>query len=133
MLRVGVEDSGRGPWACWAAGGRVAAMARGGGDVQVMGAPPLLFFYHRPGAQALECARLFNDAGREICERAPRRLKSLCQGPLQDTDLACRELTRAMADGHVGEDIGNHLGTRDPNDEGLNTFLQPCAGEGAAA
>src|SRR5207248_4408053 len=93
---------------------------------------PLLFFYHRPAAQALECARLFNDAAREICARAPRRLKSLCQVPLQDTDLACRELTRAMADGHVGVHIGNHVGTRDLNDEGLITFLEHCAGEGAA-
>ena len=37
-----------------------------------------------------------------------------------------------MADGHVGVHIGNHVGTRDLNDEGLITFLEHCAGEGAA-
>ncbi|HEY2340075.1 MAG TPA: amidohydrolase family protein, partial [Steroidobacteraceae bacterium] len=56
----------------------------------------------------------------------------LCQVPLQDTDLACRELSRAMADGHVGVHIGNHVGPRELNDEGLITFLQHCAAEGAA-
>jgi len=70
-----------------------------------------------------------NDAAREICAHAPRRLKSLCQVPLQDTDLACRELSRAMAEGHVGVHIGNHVGARDINDEGIITFLQHCAAE----
>jgi aminocarboxymuconate-semialdehyde decarboxylase len=59
-------------------------------------------------------------------------LKSLCQVPLQDTELACRELSRAMADGHIGVHIGNHVGGRELNDEGLITFLQHCAAEGAA-
>jgi len=70
-------------------------MDRDGVDVQVMCVTPALFAYQRPAAQGLECARLFNDAAREICAHAPRRLKSLCQVPLQDTDLACRELSRA--------------------------------------
>ena len=30
-----------------------------------------------------------------------KRLQALCQVPLQDVDLACRELERAMAAGHV--------------------------------
>src|SRR6059058_4926959 len=51
---------------------------------------------------------------------------------LEAMDRACRELTRAMADGHVGVHIGNHVGARDLNDEGLITFLEHCAGEGAA-
>ncbi len=132
MLMVGDEEFRPVTSACWDAAVRLEAMDRDGVDVQIICTTPLLFLYHRPAAQALECARLFNDAAREICERAPRRLKSLCQVPLQDTDLACRELTRAMADGHVGVHIGNHVGTRDLNDEGLITFLEHCAGEGAA-
>jgi aminocarboxymuconate-semialdehyde decarboxylase len=37
-----------------------------------------------------------------------------------------------MADGHIGVHIGNHVGARELNDEGLITFLQHCAAEGAA-
>jgi len=73
---------------------RLEAMDRDGVDVQIMCVTPLLFGYHRPAAQALEYVRIFNDAARELCAHAPRRLKSLCQVPLQDTDLACREVSR---------------------------------------
>src|SRR4029077_7605885 len=95
-------------------------------------ATPLLFYYHRQPAQALEVARIFNDAAPEIAAAEPRRLKALCQVPRQDTELACRELSRAMADGHVGVQIGNHVGARELHDEGIITFLQHCAAEGAA-
>jgi aminocarboxymuconate-semialdehyde decarboxylase len=118
--------------ACWDADVRLEAMDRDGVEVQIMCATPVLFSYHRPAAQALEVSRIFNDAARELCARAPRRLKSLCQVPLQDPQLACRELSRAMADGHVGVHIGNHVGERDLHDEGIITFLQHCAAEGAA-
>jgi aminocarboxymuconate-semialdehyde decarboxylase len=118
--------------ACWDPAVRLAAMDRDGVDVQIMCATPVLFAYQRPAAQALECARVFNDAALEICAANPRRLKSLCQVPLQDTELACRELSRAMDDGHLGVHIGNHVGMRDLNDEGIITFLQHCAAEDAA-
>src|SRR6266513_2307082 len=114
MLMVGEREFRPVTSACWDPAVRLEAMDRDGVDVQ------------------LECARLFNDAAREICAHAPRRLKSLCQVPLQDTELACRELSRAMTEGHVGVHIGNHVGARDLSDAGLSTFLQHCAAEGAA-
>jgi aminocarboxymuconate-semialdehyde decarboxylase len=132
MLMLGAEEFRPVTSACWDAAVRLEAMDRDGVDVQIMCVTPLLFGYHRPAAQALECVRIFNDAARELCAHAPRRLKSLCQVPLQDTDLACRELSRAMADGHIGVQIGNHVGPRELNDEGIITFLQHCAAEGAA-
>jgi len=132
MLMIGNREFRPVTAACWDPAVRLEAMDRDGVDVQVMCATPVLFSYDRPAAQALECARIFNDAAREICAAQPRRLKSLCQVPLQATDLACRELSRAMADGHVGVHIGNHVGPRELNDEGLITFLQHCAAEGAA-
>jgi aminocarboxymuconate-semialdehyde decarboxylase len=132
MLMVGEREFRPVTAACWDVQVRLADMDRDGVDVQIMCATPVLFAYHRPAAQALECARIFNDAARAMCAAAPRRLQSLCQVPLQDTDLACRELSRAMADGHLGVHIGNHVGTRDLDDAGLITFLQHCAAEGAA-
>jgi len=132
MLMVGEREFRPVGAACWDPQLRLEHMDRDGVEVQIMSATPLLFAYERPAAQALECARIFNDAARELCSHAPRRLKSLCQVPLQDTELACRELSRAMADGHVGVQIGNHVGARELNDEGILTFLEHCAGEGAA-
>jgi len=132
MVMVGDREFRPVTAACWDPAVRLAAMDRDGVDVQIMSATPVLFGYQRPAAQALECARIFNDAALEICAANPRRLKSLCQVPLQDTDLACRELSRAMDDGHLGVHIGNHVGMRDLNDEAIITFLQHCAAEDAA-
>ena len=69
---------------------------------------------------------LFNDAALELCQRSPERLKALCQAPLQDIDASCREVSRAVRAGHLGVQIGNHVGPRNLDDEGLITFLQHC-------
>ncbi len=118
--------------ACWDAAKRLEEMDRDGIDLQVMCSTPVLFAYARPAAQALYCAQLFNDAGLELAARGKGRLRTLCQVPLQDTDAACKELTRAMQAGHLGVQIGNHVGDRDLDDAGIVTFLQHCAAEGAA-
>jgi len=118
--------------ACWDAKRRLEEMDRDGVDLQLICATPILFAYNRPAEHAAECAQLFNDAAREICAAGQERLLSLCQVPLQDTDAACKELSRAMNDGHVGVQIGNHVGERNLDDEGIITFLQHCADEGAA-
>jgi aminocarboxymuconate-semialdehyde decarboxylase len=113
--------------ACWDADVRLNDMDNDGVDIQIVSATPVLFAYQRPAEQAMECARIFNDALLEITTGSDDRLIPLCQVPLQDTDLACRELERALASGHKGVQIGNHVGDRDLDDEGLITFLQHCA------
>jgi aminocarboxymuconate-semialdehyde decarboxylase len=75
---------------------------------------------------------LFNDAALELCSRGKGRLKSLCQVPLQNTDAACKELTRCMKAGHFGVQIGNHVQGKNLDDPGILTFLHHCADEGAA-
>ncbi|MGE0736838.1 MAG: amidohydrolase family protein [Alphaproteobacteria bacterium] len=118
--------------ACWSVTRRLEDMDRDGIDVQVMCATPVLFAYARPADQALEVAKFFNDAALEMCAQAPDRLFALCQVPLQDIDLACKELSRAMKAGHLGVQIGNHVGLRNMDDDGVVAFLQHCAAEGAA-
>jgi aminocarboxymuconate-semialdehyde decarboxylase len=87
----------------------------------------LLFAYQRKLSEAEDCARLFNDLALEMCARSNGRITALAQVPLQDTDASCRELERAIAHGHRGVQIGNHVADRDLDDEGLITFLQHCA------
>ena len=118
--------------ACWDPELRLTEMDRDGIDTQVISATPVLFAYERPVAHALDCARLFNDAALELCSRGKGRLKSLCQVPLQNIDAACTELTRCMDAGHLGVQIGNHVGDKNLDDAGIITFLTHCAEEGAA-
>ena len=114
--------------ACWDADVRLADMDRDGVDLQVVSATPVLFAYGRPAAQAMECARIFNDALLELCAAGRGRLVPIAQVPLQDTELACRELDRCLAAGMRGVQIGNHVGDRDLDDDALVEFLAHCAG-----
>jgi aminocarboxymuconate-semialdehyde decarboxylase len=118
--------------ACWDPELRLREMDRDGIDIQIMSATPVLFAYDRPVEHALDCARLFNDAALELCARGKGRLKSLCQVPLQDIDASCKELSRCMSAGHLGVQIGNHVGDKNLDDPGIVTFLHHCANEGAA-
>ncbi|GGO83379.1 2-hydroxy-3-carboxy-6-oxo-7-methylocta-2,4-dienoate decarboxylase [Marinobacterium nitratireducens] len=132
MLMFGNKEFRPVTSAVWSAEQRLADMDRDGIDIQVISATPVLFAYGRNAKEAAECARLFNDAARELCAINPDRLMSLAQVPLQDVDLACTEISRIMREGHLGVQIGNHVGDRDLDDEGIMTVLQHCAAEGAA-
>lgn len=118
--------------ACWDADVRLQEMDRDGVDLQIISATPVLFSYERPVEHALDCAQLFNDAALDLCGRGKGRLKSFCQVPLQDIDAACKELSRCMRAGHLGVQIGNHVGNKNLDDSGIVTFLHHCADEGAA-
>ena len=118
--------------ACWDPEVRLRAMDWDGIEIQILSATPVLFAYDRPVEHALDCARLFNDAALELCARGKGRLKALCQIPLQDIDASCKELSRCMRAGHLGVQIGNHVGEQNLDDPGIVTFLHHCADEGAA-
>jgi aminocarboxymuconate-semialdehyde decarboxylase len=118
--------------ACWDPDIRLSEMDRDGVEMQVLSATPVLFAYERPVEHALDCAQLFNDAALELCAKGKGRLKSLCQVPLQDVDASCKELTRCMRAGHLGVQIGNHVGEKNLDDPGIVTFLHHCADQGAA-
>ncbi len=117
---------------CWNVARRIEDLDRDGIDLQVISATPVLFAYGRPAPQALEVAKFYNDAALEMCAKSGGRLAALCQVPLQDPDLACKELSRAMKAGHRGVQLGNHVGAKDFDDEGIVAFLQHCAAENAA-
>jgi aminocarboxymuconate-semialdehyde decarboxylase len=118
--------------ACWDPEVRLREMDRDGVDLQIISATPVLFAYERPVQDALDCAQLFNDAALELCSKGQGRLKAFCQVPLQNIDAACKELTRCVEAGHLGVQIGNHVGSKNLDDAGIETFLHHCADEGAA-
>jgi aminocarboxymuconate-semialdehyde decarboxylase len=116
--------------ALWDPARRIEEMDRDGVDLQLFCATPVMFGYAHPVERAAAWAQRMNDRALEFAAHAPQRLKALAQVPLQDTDAACREASRAKAAGHVGVQIGNHVGERNLDDEGLVTFLAHCAREG---
>jgi aminocarboxymuconate-semialdehyde decarboxylase len=126
MLMVGDESFRPVYSATWDVAKRLEEMDRDRIDHQVMRVTPVLFAYLRKPKHALDCARLFNDMALEMCEGSSCRIHAVAQVPLQDVDASCREVERAMTSGHIVE-IGNHLGDKDFDDEGILTFLHHCA------
>ncbi len=113
----------------WDAERRLALMDEQGVQQQVNCATPVMFGYAWDARRTADWAARMNDEVLGYCSADASRLKALGQVPLQDTELACREATRAMAQGCIGVQIGNHVGDRDLDDEGLVQFLIHCANE----
>ncbi|WP_447653412.1 amidohydrolase family protein [Microbacterium sufflavum] len=130
MIMLGESEFRRIGDDCWDAEVRLADMDADGVEMQVVSPTPLFFSYDKSGDEAVKVARLFNDLALEICGPAPDRLIPFAQVPLQDPDAACVEADRAIASGHAGVEIGNHVGDRDLDDAGIVTFLQHCAERG---
>ncbi|MER6671251.1 amidohydrolase family protein [Amycolatopsis japonica] len=130
MIMMGDKEFRRIGADCWDAETRLLDMDADGVRAQVVSPTPAFFNYGRTGEQAARIARIFNDLALEIVAPAPDRLIPFCQVPLQDTDAACRELERCLAAGHRGVEIGNHVGDRDLDSAGVETFLQHCASLG---
>lgn len=130
MIMLGTAEFRRIGADCWDAEARLSDMDADGVDIQVVSPTPVFFSYDRPGDEAVKVARIFNDLALEICEPARDRLLPFAQVPLQDPDAACAEVDRAVASGHVGVEIGNHVGDLDLDHEGIVMFLQHCADRG---
>jgi aminocarboxymuconate-semialdehyde decarboxylase len=113
----------------WDPQARLAWMDEAGVDIQLVCATPVMFGYAWEAARASTWAARMNDLALQFCAANPRRLKPLAQVPLQDIDAACREATRARASGHVGVQIGNHVGPKGLDDPGILDFLRHCAQE----
>lgn len=116
--------------ALWDPAFRLAEMDAQGVAVQITCATPVLFSYAWDSAKAAGWCTMLNDKALAFAAHDAKRLKVLAQVPLQDIDLACAEASRAMQSGHVGVQIGNHLGDKDLDDAGLERFLIHCANAG---
>ena len=83
-------------------------------SMQVLSTVPVMFSYWAKPADALDLSRLLNDHIAEVVRAHPTRFAGLGTVPLQDVELAARELERCMRElGLRGVEIGTHV---DPND-----------------
>ncbi|MCH6171782.1 amidohydrolase family protein [Pseudonocardia alaniniphila] len=126
MIMLGTHEFRRISDDAWDPQVRLADMDDDDVAVQVLSPTPVFFSYDADPSVASKIARIFNELALEITSASPR-LVPFCQVPLQDIDAACAELERSLADGHVGVEIGNHVGDQDLDAGGIRTFLQHCA------
>lgn len=104
---------------CWDPRRRIEECDRRGVTLQVLSTVPVLFCYWARPADGADIARFLNDHVAGIAAEYPTRFVGLGTLPLQDPDLAIRELERCVAPsargglGLCGVQIGTHV---EPNE-----------------
>lgn len=100
---------------CWDADTRLKECNHVHVDVQVLSTIPVLFSYWAKPEHCLEVSRFLNDHIAEIVERYPKRFIGLGTIPMQNADMAIKEMERCKKIGLVGIEIGSNV-----NDVNLN-------------
>jgi aminocarboxymuconate-semialdehyde decarboxylase len=126
---------------CWDVGVRLREMDAAGVDAQVLSTVPVMFSYWAKAADAYDLSRLLNDHIAEVCRGSARvgasagnspsdalpRFLGLGTLPMQDPDLACRELERCVRElGLCGVQIGTNVDGRNLDDAGVFEVLREC-------
>jgi aminocarboxymuconate-semialdehyde decarboxylase len=94
----------------WEPSRRLEEMDRANVSMQVLSTVPVMFSYWAKPADALDLSRRLNDHIAEVVRANPNRFTGLATIPLQDPDLAARELERCVHDlGLRGAQIGTHV------------------------
>ena len=95
---------------CWDVDQRLVQMDATAIGHQVLSPMPELLSYWMPPADALALCRYVNDVMVEMAARVPERFSALGAVPLQEPELAARELESLMATGHFsGVEIGTNV------------------------
>ncbi len=117
---------------CWSAEKRIKECDADGIDVQVLSTVPVMFSYWTKPADGAEIARFLNDGIAEIVAERPKRFIGLGTVPMQDTQLAIKELERCKQIGLVGVQIGTNINQLNLGEPQFFEFFAACEELGMA-
>lgn len=108
---------------CWDPARRMGECDAAGVDMQVLSTVPVMFSYWAKPEDALDLARILNDHIASVCADYPDRFIGLATLPMQDPELAARELERCMKElGMRGVQIGSHVNDWNLDAEAFEPF-----------
>jgi len=118
---------------CWDVAQRLHHMDASGIGMQVLSPMPELLSYWMPAQDALVLCRHINEVAAQMVAQAPLRFAALGCVPLQDPELAARELERLMASGQFrGVEIGTNVDGTVIGDPRFEPFFAAAEALGAA-
>jgi aminocarboxymuconate-semialdehyde decarboxylase len=118
---------------CWDPVRRIDECQKHGVDMQVLSTVPVMFSYWAKPKHGLDLSRFLNDHVAAVVTEHPRHFAGLGTVPLQDTDLAIKELERCMRKLRLcGIEIGTHVNGRNLDDPSLFPLFEAAEELGAA-
>jgi aminocarboxymuconate-semialdehyde decarboxylase len=118
---------------CFKAEERLKEMDATDVTVQVLSTIPVLFNYWANAKDGLETSRFFNDHIAEEVSKAPGRFIGIGTVPLQDIDLAIKEMERCVAELKMpGLEIGSNINGKNLSDSFFFPFYEAAEKLGCA-
>ena len=118
---------------CYNERSRLNEMKETGVHIQVLSTIPVLFNYWAKPNDGFETSRFFNDHMAGVVQKNPERFIALGTVPMQDVDLAIREMERCMNElGMAGLEIGSNINGINLSDERFFPFYKRAEELGCA-
>ena len=117
---------------CWSPERRLEECDRFGVRVQVLSTVPVMFSYWARAADGAEISQFLNDRIAEAVASYPKRFIGLGTVPLQDTNLAVKELERCRRIGFAGVQIGSNVNQINLGEPQFFDFFAACEELGMA-
>lgn len=117
---------------CYLPEPRIVDCDKTGVDLQVLSTVPVMFHYWAKPQDTLYTSQFLNDHIASVVSRFPQRFVGLGTVPLQDPDLAMKELHRCIKElGFAGLQIGTHVNQWNLDQKELHSFYSECEKLGA--